>query len=214
MTQKAKKGRPNTLNTTAKRGQQEKFMALCPDGKKHPVRKIGNIYQVMKKGKMVSGTVSGGEFVPTGKNAGVFSPDYRTGKGWMVGKPEFVTSLEDRPEPVGAVELRTLWDIANAEGELDITPGDIDVIAKVMHILADAAGKSLNAHHVKANLKNLPRSGWSSPELSMVTVLPALSINLSMDFPTEVANLIDLLGAKPKTKSAAKPLSSNAVKYL
>lgn len=177
------------------RAEQVKLQLMCPDGKVHPVRKIGNIYQVLKKGKMVTGTVEGDSFIPypEGKNAKVFDPTYRTGKGWMVSAPEFVGSPTEKPE---VQEVLTLWDVANAGGELVFDPGKVEVIAKALHLLADLSTVDFNPNRVRKNLTNLGKSGWGDVELKLIQVKPEVHMVFTSDFQSNVIKLLELFNKK------------------
>ncbi len=177
------------------RSQQIRINCMCPDGKVHPVRKVGNIYQVLKKGKMVTGTVEGDKFTPypDGKNARVFDANYRTGKGWMSSEPEFVGNPTEKPQ---VKEILTLWDVANAGGEVVLDTSQVEVITKAFHLLADLSMVDFNSKRVKKNLTNLGKLGWVDTELKLLQVKPEVHMVFTGDFQSNVIKLLELFNKK------------------
>jgi hypothetical protein len=171
---------------------------MCPDGKRHPVRRVGNIYQVLKKGKMVTGTVEGDNFIPSpeGINAKVFDPRYRTGKGFLVGAMEFSPTIDGVPEVAPKVEVRTLWDVANSGGELPLTPEEVTVLGRAIHMMADLANSECTLTNVIRNLTRLHKTEKVVDELRLVQVKPEVYLRVTLDFQSNLTTLVNYFNRK------------------
>lgn len=195
---KKPRGRPNTLNSGAPRPEQPRLNLMCPDGKRHPVRKIGNIFQVLKKGKMVTGTVEGDNFIPypEGLNAHVFDPRYKTRKGFIVGDIEYSPTINGLPEIEPVVEVRTLWDVAQSGGELALSVEEVTKLSGAIHMMADLCHNDCNLKNVARNLTRLHKADKVIEALRLVQVKPEIHLKVTGGFQSNLTDLVNYFNRK------------------
>jgi hypothetical protein len=180
---------------------------LCPDGKTRKGRVFVNtkedspkfLAQVSVKGKTITGWLnSNNDFVadPEGKNYKVFSPLYKTGKGYLKTPPEYI---EEAPK---LVETLTLLDLQKADGEIKLTADEVDRVCEVLSSFAQTLGvgmvcnkkRMVNALH---RLHTLP----GKLELASLQIRPLVAVDVTGDWAADLTELLAFINLHATKKS-------------
>jgi hypothetical protein len=172
----------------------------CPDGKVRSGRVGLNVEsadlpwacQVQVKGVSVSGQavedrVDYFTFLvhPSSANAGVFSKEYKTRRGWLKNPIEFVPG----PPKTALREVLTLADIQDAEGEITLTREEVDSLAGAFRQFSEPQGwPLLRTQSLCRALRVLPKANQHYM-LPKVKVRPHISIELTGNWKEEMHDL-------------------------
>jgi len=160
---------------------QTKQKLICPDGKVRTCVVTDTYARVQVKGLCVSGSVEEGKFVPWEHtpNRGVFSALYVTRRGYLSGEKKYLldpTQPENKP-----VEVLTLKDVQDSEGEIMLVPLEVGAVAKALHLYSSAVDTPFNLNKVRLGLCKLHKLKPCSA-FSRVRVRPCLSLDMEGDW--------------------------------
>lgn len=174
----------------------------CPDGKVRKARVFPNkrndgpttLAQVSVKGKMVSGWVDPKtkDFVvdETGVNKNVFSPLYKTRKGFLKVEPEFTDAAP------ATVQALNLYALQQSQGKFLLSDMEILKVCALLDSFAQTMGVGMicNPKRMQAVLRKL-HTLPECKELASVELRPKIAIDVDNDWAqdlTEVLGFINL----------------------